>query len=328
MPAEWSPHQATLMAWPTRSRAALWGALFEDAQRDFAAVANAVAAFEPVVMVVDPEQAGQARSLLGDDVELLRAPIDDSWMRDSGPIFVTNGAGEVALVHFGFNGWGERYRPYDRDAQVPGVIADHLGMRRYVAPMVLEGGAIAVDGEGTLLTTETCLLNPNRNPGLGREDNERLLGEYLGADSVVWLPGGWTASRDTDGHVDGVASFVAPSQVLLFAPADPTDPDHRRAKENRRAIEGTLDALGRSIRVHPVDPGATLALTHLNLYLTNGGGAIVPIAGVPEDEAALTHLAAAMPDRELIPVDGRVLHEGGGGPHCITQQVPAGRTAT
>jgi agmatine deiminase len=110
--------------------------------------------------------------------------------------------------------------------------------------------------------------------------------------------------------------------------ADPTDPDHRRAKENRRAIEGTLDALGRSIRVHPVDPGATLALTHLNLYLTNGGGAIVPIAGVPEDEAALTQLAAAMPDRELIPVDGRVLHEGGGGPHCITQQVPAGRTAT
>lgn len=327
MPAEWSPHQATLMAWPTRTRAALWGALFEDAQRDFAMVANAIAAFEPVVMVVDPEQTGQARSLLKEDVELLPTPIDDSWMRDSGPIFVTNGGGEVALVHFGFNGWGERYRPYDRDAQVPAVIADHLGMRRYVAPMILEGGAITVDGEGTLLTTETCLLNPNRNPGLGREGNERLLRDYLGAEDIVWLPGGWTASRDTDGHVDGIAAFVAPGEVVLLAPADHGDPDHERGGENRRAIEGVVDARGRSIRVRPIDPGATLELTHLNLYLTNGGGAIVPLAGVPEDETALAQLEAAMPDRELIGVDGRVLHEGGGGPHCITQQVPAGPPA-
>ena len=327
MPAEWSPHQATLMAWPTRTRAALWGALFEDAQRDFAMVANAIAAFEPVVMVVDPEQTGQARSQLKEDVELLPTPIDDSWMRDTGPIFVTNGGGEVALVHFGFNGWGERYRPYDRDAQVPAVIADHLGMRRYVAPMILEGGAITVDGEGTLLTTETCLLNPNRNPGLGREGNERLLRDYLGAEDIVWLPGGWTASRDTDGHVDGIAAFVAPGEVVLLAPAHHGDPDHERGGENRRAIEGVVDGRGRSIRVHPIDPGATLELTHLNLYLTNGSGAIVPLAGVPEDETALAQLAAAMPDRELIGVDGRVLHEGGGGPHCITQQVPAGPPA-
>ena len=327
MPAEWSPHQATLMAWPTRTRATLWGALFEEAQRVFATVANAIAAFEPVVMVVDPEQVGQARSLLGEDVDLLPAPIDDSWMRDSGPIFVTNGGGEVALVHFGFNGWGDRYGPYDRDAQVPAVIADHLGMRRYAAPMILEGGAIAVDGEGTLLTTETCLLNPNRNPGLSREDNERLLHEYLGAETVVWLPGGWMASRDTDGHVDGIAAFVAPGEVVLHAPADPGDPDHERGEENRRTIEDTVDVRGRSIRVHPIDPGATLELTHLNLYLTNGGGAIVPLAGVPEDEAALAQLAAAMPERELVGVDGHVLHEGGGGPHCITQQVPSGRPA-
>jgi len=325
MPAEWSRHHATLMAWPTRTRATLWGALFEDAQRDFATVANAIAAFEPVVMVVDPEQAGQARSLLGEDIELLPAPIDDSWMRDSGPIFVTNDAGEVALVHFGFNGWGERYGPYDRDAQVPAVIADHLGVRRYVAPMILEGGAIAVDGEGTLLTTETCLLNPNRNPGLSREDNEHLLHDYLGAEAVVWLPGGWMASRDTDGHVDGIAAFVALGEVILHAPADPGDPDHERGEENRRTIEDAVDARGRSIRVHPIDPGATLELTHLNLYLTNGGGAIVPLAGVPEDEAALAQLAAAMPERELVGVDGHVLHEGGGGPHCITQQVPSGR---
>ena len=128
-------------------------------------------------------------------------------------------------------------------------------MRRYAAPMILEGGAIAVDGEGTLLTTETCLLNPNRNPGLRREDDERLLHEYLGAETVVWLPGGWMASRDTDGHVDGIAAFVAPGEVVLHAPADPGDPDHERGEENRRAIEDTVDARGRSIRVHRIDPG-------------------------------------------------------------------------
>jgi agmatine deiminase len=327
MPAEWSPHQATLMAWPTRTRAELWGELFEDAQRDFAAVANAIVEFEPVVMVVDPEQVGHARALLSAGVELLPTPIDDSWIRDSGPIFVSSRRGEVALVHFGFNGWGERYRPYDRDSEVPSAIAAHLGMRRYVAPMILEGGAVTVDGEGTLLTTETCLLNPNRNRNLTRQDNERLLRDYLGADVVVWLPGGWMASRDTDGHVDGIAAYVAPGQVVLHASADAGDPDHERSAENRRLIEGTVDARGRTIRVLPIDPGATLELTHLNLYLTNGNAAIVPLAGVPQDEIALAQLREAMPDRQLVTVSGRVMHEGGGGPHCITQQVPVGRPA-
>jgi agmatine deiminase len=327
MPAEWSPHQATLMAWPTHTRAGLWGDLFDDAQRDHATIANAIADFEPVVMVVDPAQAGDARALLRAEVELLPTPIDDSWMRDSGPIFVSDQHGEVALVHFGFNGWGKRYSPYDRDAQVPAAISAALGMRRYIAPMILEGGAITVDGEGTLLTTETCLLNPNRNPALSRRDNERLLCDYLGAEVVVWLPGGWVASRDTDGHVDGVAAFIGPAQVVLYAPADETDADHQRAEVNRRMIEATPDALGRAIEVHPVDPGRTLELTHLNLYFTNGNAAIVPLAGVPEDEVALAQLAAAMPGRQLITVDGRVLHAGGGGPHCITQQVPAGRPA-
>ena len=328
MPAEWSPHQATLMAWPTRSRAELWGPLFEPAKRDYAIVADAIVDVEPVVMVVDPDQVAEARACLPEKVELLPLPIDDSWMRDSGPIFVRNDSGEVALVHFGFNGWGRRYEPYARDAEVPAAVAAHMGMRRYVAPMILEGGAITVDGEGTLVTTETCLLNPNRNPRLGRADNERLLRDYLGADRVVWLPGGWTASRDTDGHVDGVAAFVAPGEVALFAPTDLADPDHERSSANRRAIERTVDARGRAITVHSVDPGAVLELTHLNLYLTNGDAAIVPVADVPEDAVALSQLAEAMPGRRLIPVSGRVLHEGGGGPHCITQQVPAGTPAT
>ncbi len=324
MPAEWAPHQATLMAWPNRMRADLWGHLFADAEHDYATVANAIAAFEPVIMVVDPAQMTEARERLRDDIELLPVLIDDSWIRDSGPIFVTDGRGDVALVHFGFNGWGERYRPYDHDARVPQAIAAHLGMRRYVAPMILEGGSICVDGEGTLLTTETCNLNPNRNPSMTAEQIDAVLHDYLGAEVVVWLPYGWSASRDTDGHVDGIALFTAAGTAMLLAPADPSDPDHDRGLANAEVIARTPDARGRTIEVTPFDPGAPVELTHLNVYLTNGGGVIVPVGDVPEDEVALAQIRAAMPDREVVPVPGVVLHEGGGGPHCITQQVPAG----
>ena len=209
MPAEWAPHQATLMEWPTITRAAdFWGALFDRAKADWATMANAVAAFEPVVMVTDPEQASEARAMCGEGVEILPIPIDDSWMRDNGPIFVTDGNGGVALVHFRFNSWGDKYLPYDRDAEVPKHIAAHLGMRRYEAPMVLEGGSFFVDGEGTLITTEQCLLNPNRNPDMTREQIERTLGDYLGVDEVIWLGLGHPLDRDTDGHIDAIAQYL------------------------------------------------------------------------------------------------------------------------
>ena len=202
MPAEWEPHATTYMEWPMRRD--LWGELYERACLDFAAVANAVAAFEPVVMVADPSEAEAARRRCGEGVEILPIPIDDSWMRDNGPIFVTDGAGGVALVHFRFNSWGEKFLPYDRDAAVPEHIAAHLGMRRYEAPMVLEGGSFFVDGEGTLLTTEQCLLNPNRNPELPREQIEAILRDHLGVEKVLWLGRGHPLDRDTDGHVDGI----------------------------------------------------------------------------------------------------------------------------
>jgi agmatine deiminase len=152
------------MEWPTQTRAELWGALLDDAKRDYAAVAQAIAAFETVIMVVDPSQASEARDHCGGGIEILPVPIDDSWMRDNGPIFVSDAQGRLALVHFRFNAWGGRFLPYDRDAMVPAALAAHLGMRRYVAPFVLEGGSFFVDGEGTLLTTEQCLLNPKPQP--------------------------------------------------------------------------------------------------------------------------------------------------------------------
>jgi agmatine deiminase len=311
------------MAWPTRTRAGLWGDLFEQAKRDYVEVAAAVSAFEPVIMIADPTQEDEARRMCPERVEIVAIPIDDSWARDSGPIFVVDGTGGVALVHFRFNSWGERYLPYDRDGEMPRHIAAHLGMRRYEAPMVLEGGAILVDGEGTLVTTEQCLLNPNRNPEMTRAEIEEVLRAYLGVDIVVWLPHGWSGDRDTDGHVDGIAQFVSPGRVMLLAPHDPDDPDHERGRNNLARLRAARDARGRTIDVIAFDPGIPAAIAYVNLYLANGA-VIVPVMGMPEDEVALAQIRVAFHDREVVPVSGWTLHEGGGGPHCITQQVPVG----
>jgi agmatine deiminase len=321
MPAEWAPHQATLIAWPTRTRTDLWGDLFGDAQRDFAVVANAIADFESVVMIVDPSQETEARALLREEVELLPIAIDDSWVRDSGPIFVTDGEGRIAAVDFRFNGWGERYTPYDKDDALPAALASHFGVPRYRAPIVLEGGAVTVDGEGVLITTESCLLNANRNPDRSRGEIDEVLRDYLGADEVIWLPTGWSKTRDTDGHVDGIALFAGPARVLLLAPGDTDDPDHVGGVTNRATIVARPDMQGRAIEVIGLDPGIEVDIPYANVYLANG--CAIVSTGASADDAVLTQLKAVFPDREVVPVPGRVLHEGGGGPHCITQQVPA-----
>ena len=323
MPAEWAPHQATLMEWPTITRAAFWGGLFDRAKADWATMANTVAAFEPVVMVTDPEQSSEARAMCGGGVEILPIPIDDSWMRDNGPIFVTDPHGGVALVHFRFNSWGNKYLPFDRDAEIPKHIAAHLGMRRYEAPMVLEGGSLFVDGEGTLLTTEQCLLHPNRNPDMTRAQIERTLGDYLGVEHVIWLGQGHPLDRDTDGHVDAIAQYVRPGVILLDVPADPADPYHGAGKDNLARLHAARDAAGRSIEVVVFDAGTPAVTAYMNHYLVNGG-VIVPADGEPNDEDVVVQLKRAYPDREVVTVPGKVILEGGGGPHCITQQVPVG----
>jgi agmatine deiminase len=322
MPAEFAPHAATYMEWPTRVD--LWGDLFEQAKLDYAEVANAVAAFEPLVMVADPDQADEARSFLTSSVEILPIPLDDSWMRDNGPIFLTDGDGGIALVHFRFNSWGGKYLPYDRDAEVPKHVAEHLGTRRYEAPMVLEGGSFFVDGEGTLFTTEQCLLNPNRNPSMTRERIEDTLRAYLGVDRVIWLGKGHSTDRDTDGHIDGVLQVLRPGVVMLLAPADPQDPDHEPGADNVGRLREARDSRGREIEVIAFDPGPPNGLSYMNFYLCNGA-AICPVVGrEEEDEPALAQIRAAFPDREIVPVAGWTIHEGGGGPHCITQQLPVG----
>jgi len=321
MPAEWARHERTMMAWPTRHD--LWGDQLEAAREEYAATANAIAAFEPVTMVcASAEEATHARAALSTAAEVVELPIDDSWLRDCGPIFVVDGDGGRAGVHFEFNSWGGKFTPWDRDAAVGGLLVEHVGDDCYKAPFVLEGGAIAVDGEGTLLTTEECLLNPNRNPGMSRAEIEAGLHDHLGADTIVWLGQGLVEDRDTDGHVDMIAAFTRPGEVLLQT-LEPGAPSHERMADNRsRLTAAGLDVVDFPILAAVEVAGEAVAVSHLNLYLCNGA-AIVPLAGVDTDAEALERIAAAYPDREVVGVPGRVIAYGGGGPHCITQQVPA-----
>jgi agmatine deiminase len=330
MPAEWAEHERTLMCWPARSE--LWGAGLAQAKRDYAEIARAIAAFEPVLMIAPPGAREEAAGMCGDGVEVTEIPIDDSWVRDSGPIFVTGAGGRRAGVDFGFNGWGRKFEPYDSDDGLPRALLGELGIDRFEAPLVLEGGSINVDGEGTLITTEQCLLHPSRNPGLDRGQIESFLADYLGAEVVIWLPHGLVEDNDTDGHVDNVAAFVEPGRVLLQTVADESSANFERLQENLSLLRGATDARGRSIEVVELDvlPPAPVrgrpgCVPYTNLYLANGA-AFVPVAGDDPDRDAevLAMLGRVFAPREVVPVPGRMLAEGGGGVHCITQQVPVG----
>ncbi|MFF8187132.1 agmatine/peptidylarginine deiminase [Microbacterium sp. NPDC016588] len=323
MPAEWAPHSGCVMIWP--ARLALWQDRFEEAKRDYASVARAIAAFEPVIMLCNPGQAAEVIALCGAGVEPLEVPVDDSWARDSGPAFVTNDRGELAVVKFGFNAWGERWHPHDQDQLVPDRLAAHLGIPLFRAPFVLEGGAFFVDGEGTLLTTEQCLLNPNRNPTMSKREIEQGLRDYLGVSTIIWLPYGHsldTGPAGTDGHVDGVAQFVAPGRVMLEVPSNSASTEYERSRANLARLREARDAVGREIEVALLDPDIDSPVSFANHYLANDA-VIVPVGGDAHDEPVIEFLRTTYPDREIVGVPGATIAFGGGGPHCITQQIPA-----
>jgi agmatine deiminase len=313
IPPEWEAHERTIMGWPCRLD--LWEDRLEDAKDESAAVANAVAAFEPVLMIARPGDGPEARAALTGNVEVWEAPIDDSWLRDSGPIFV----GERAVC-FGFNAWGGKFEPWDADATIAPRVCEHLGRPYERSPMVLEGGSIAIDAEGRLITTEQCLLNPNRNPGWGRERIERELIDRLDVPSVVWLGEGLVEDRDTDGHVDLIC-VPTPDGPVMLQQVDEHNPNHDAMAENARRLDRAgIEVI--SFDVIAYDDEGT-AMSYLNAYICNGA-VIVPQSGDFElDERALEIYAATFSDREPIGVPGLTLAHGGGGPHCITQQVPA-----
>jgi agmatine deiminase len=275
-------------------------------------------------MAADPRFADEARRQCGAGVEVVELPLDDSWARDSGPIFVCDGEGERAGVQFGFNGWGEKFTPYRDDALFATRVLEALGeQRRDATHLILEGGSIAVDGEGTLITTEQCLLEEHRNPRLGREQIEAELREQLGAERVLWLGAGLVEDDDTDGHVDNICAFVEPGRVVLQTVADEANPNFEHCRENlRRLRAGGLEVVELPWLPYVEGEEPPVVVPYTNFYVCNGG-LIVPTTGAETDAEALALLESLFPGREAVAVPGATLALGGGGVHCITQQVPA-----
>jgi len=309
------------MGWPCRE--SLWGSTMAQARADYATIANAIAAFEPVTMIANPgADAADARAACSASVDVVELPIDDSWLRDSGPIYVYGNGGERVAVHFKFNAWGEKFPPWDKDAAIGGLIATRLGDPVLDGGIVLEGGSISPNGDGLILTTEQCLLSPSRNPSLSREEIEQVLVERFGLARVVWLGEGLVEDRDTDGHVDLIAAFCASDRALLQQ-VDARNPNYDNCVENASRLRAAgIDAVPIPWLPYASVAGETVAVSYLNLYVCNDA-VIVGVSGADSDPDALKVIAGAFPGREVVPVPGAVLAYGGGGPHCITQQVPA-----
>ncbi len=331
MPAEWAPHTRTWMAWPCRLEP--WGSAegLLRARVGYSAIARAISGFEKVTMTVRSHDKDEARLALGHGIEILEVETDDSWTRDIGPIFVTDGREGVAGVHWRFNGWGNKYHPIDNDAAFGGRLIEALDMRRYDGPMVLEGGAIAVDGEGTLITTEQCLLNPNRNPNLNRQQIEERLALYLGVTKIIWLGEG-LEDDETDGHVDNIACFAGPGRVMVYTPQSKGDVNDRVMRDNFARLKSVRDARGRALEIIEVpEPaprerhdGRRLDMSYINFYFANHG-VVMPSFDDDLDGDALQVMRKAFPDKRVVQVPCFDIVQGGGGIHCITQQQPAGQ---
>jgi len=321
MPPEWAPHERTVICWPVRDD--LWGSHRAEAEAAHAALARTISGYEPVTMIAEPEAVARARAACGDAVEVIGIPIDDSWFRDTGPVYVV-GDGRRVGTAWRFNAWGGKFHPYDDDARVACAWLDHARHEARTVDMVLEGGSVHVDGAGTIVTTEQCLLHPNRNPDLDRAAIERRLLAELGQSRVVWLPHGLALDDGTDGHVDNVASPLAPGVLAMQGCDDPAEPDHGRMRANAEVARRA----GLEVREVPVLPfsthgGRRAPVPYLNFYFVNGA-VIVPTCGHPADADMLALIGEWVPGRDVVGLDvGAILAYGGGGIHCITQQVPA-----
>jgi agmatine deiminase len=334
MPAETAPQERLWMAFPTGGYTLGGSAEEAHAARSvWAAVANAAVEFEPVTVVVAPDDVNTARSYLAPAVEVLTAELNDAWMRDIGPTFVLDGRGTLGAVDWVFNGWGaQEWARWDKDALIAAEITGRAGADHLVSGLVNEGGGIQVDGEGTVLVTETVQLDPGRNPGLTKTEVEAELARTLGASHVIWLPRGLTRDSEkfgTRGHVDLVAAIPSPGTLLVHAQRNPAHPDYGVSRELISFLSSTRDAAGREWNIIEVPAPETLTdaegfvdYSYINHVVVNGGVLACTFSD-PNDEKALRILADAYPGRRVVGIDARELFARGGGIHCITQQQPA-----
>jgi agmatine deiminase len=327
MPAEWENHDACWMVWPCSEEC--FKGVLQEAKQTYAKVARAIADFEPVYMLVNPAQRSEAENLVGGAVTLVDATCFDSWARDSAPTFVRDKNGNVAGIDWVFTGWGHYPITGPCDEAMGIDILRHLSMRRYTAPFILEGGSIHVDGQGTLITTEQCLLDPKRNVGFTKADFEALFKTYLGIDKVLWLANGLDGD-ETTGHVDILATFARPGVMLLNNCIDPDDPNFAVTQDARQRLTGAVDAAGKVLEIIDIPQptpqkwnGERMDLSYINFYMPNG--AIVMSAfDDPADDQAKELMKSIFPDRTVIQIPSLPIFAGGGGIHCITQQQPSG----
>jgi agmatine deiminase len=349
MPAEFEPHAGCWMLWP--ERADNWREAARPAQHAFVGVATAIAQFEPVTVGASAAHYGIARALLPEHIRLVELAHDDSWMRDVGPTFVVNARRAVRGVDWHFNAWGGLngglYFPWDQDDLVARKVLEIETRERYRPALINEGGAIHVDGEGTVLVTEECLLNANRNPGLSREQIEAQLRDYLGVSKVIWLGKG-VFNDETDGHIDNLACFARPGEVVLGWTDNTRDVQHAISLDAWERLQDSVDAQGRRLKVHKLPmprplsitakeaagvvsregtkarpAGERLAGSYVNFYIANGG-IVMPLLDSRTDKVAAAKLKRLFPERRILGVPAREVLLGGGNIHCITQQVPAG----
>ena len=351
MPGEFEEHSGTYMIWPERPDN--WRNGAKPAQQVFRDVANTIVKYEPLTMIVSKNQYSNARTMLDDKVRVVEMSNDDSWVRDCGATFLVNKTGELRGVDWKFNAWGGLvdglYFPWDSDDKIAMKMCELEDANRYrLDDFILEGGSIHVDGEGTILTTEECLLSEGRNSSMSKEEIEKKLCEYLNAEKVLWIPRG-IYNDETNGHVDNMCQFVKPGEVVLAWTDDEDDPQYERSMEALKYLENETDAKGRKLVIHklhtpnpilitkeeslgvdsvdgtlPREEGDRLAASYVN-YLTGNGFIALPVFNDEYDQAAIDLLKELYPDRTIEPIYAREILLGGGNIHCITQQVPARR---
>ena len=337
MPTETARHERTWMAFPAEGETlGDTDAAREEGYATWTAVAHAVAEFEPVSMLVDPSEVARARRMLSSSIEIEIAPVDEFWMRDSGPTFVVDDErpGVLGAVDWIFNGWGApEWAEWRKAAQHARIVADAVGAELVSSTLVNEGGGIHVDGEGTVLLTETVQLDPRRNPYADKQRIEAVMARTIGATTAIWLPRGLTRDYDdfgTNGHVDIVATIVSPGRLLLHDQQNPDHPDHAVTRELRSLLAEQTDAAGRRFEVIGLPAPSTLSddegpvdWSYVNHLVTNDGVVACGFGDEKADAAAREILADAYPGRRVVTVDARPLFARGGGIHCITQQQPA-----
>ncbi|MFC5450816.1 agmatine deiminase family protein [Paenibacillus aestuarii] len=331
MPAEWTNHERTFISWPVQA-SMVYPEDYAVVTKGYADLVKAIAEFEPVTVIVNPSDAEQVKALFDEtNVEFLTIPHNDAWFRDNGPTFVLNEQQEIAGVNWKFNAWGGKYAPWNLDDEVAPQIMETYGVKRFDAPIVMEGGSIHTDGEGTLLTTEECLLNTNRNPELSCEEIEAHVKNFVNVDKIIWLNKGLDGD-ETDGHVDNIACFAAPGKVILQMCYDPADENYAITQENLQILRNATDAKGRKLEIIEIEqPPKTffgdqrLTLSYLNFYFVNGGIILPVFGGTAEetDRRAEEVLSQVFPDRRIRKINGMSIIKEGGNVHCTTQQMPA-----